>query len=628
MILTDYRFLLDVHETNSQISLSFKQGDTGRVLYITLTENGDIFNIPQNCVAVFTALKPDGTIIFNDCEINGNEIVYTHTAQTAAVTGKVDCELRLYGAGNTLITSPHFTIFVHPTVYFDQIESKDEVNTLTNLIYEASSKLANGEFIPKISVGSVTTLPAGNAASVEVAGTAEAPVLNFGIPQGEQGQAESLIPDTALSTESVRPVQNRVIALAINEQKEALEEHWDSKENPHEVTKTQVGLSEVDNTSDEDKPISKAQQEALDDKVGKEDGKGLSSNDFTDELKEKLEGIEPGANKTESPKDGDISTNLLADKAVSFSKLGDDAKSIAFTNITVPDWAWDESDDSSLYPLRAAIALPDSGVDANYFVDIVFDDESLAMGILGQKASSYDGGFYIYAMAYPEKLVKILTADFTHVEPTTVASEVFGTINVTYAAGKALSCSDGTKTLLAKTASGSWQFGVPNAGAWLVSDGENHEVVEITEPGQVESVDLGDGKLWLYREGDQCTNVTGGWTADGYTWSASTSYSINAGEKNADNMYCQAKGSNSATLLGTAKAIDLTGFSTLRLDGECNFGGIRICTSKAITSSTIVKEAEVAGELDISDLTGSYYIVVSAQNNASRYVRATAISLT
>ena len=69
MIFTDYRFLLDVHDLNSQISLSFKQGDTGRVLYITLTENGDIFNIPQNCVAVFTALKPDGTIIFNDCEI-------------------------------------------------------------------------------------------------------------------------------------------------------------------------------------------------------------------------------------------------------------------------------------------------------------------------------------------------------------------------------------------------------------------------------------------------------------------------------------------------------------------------------------------------------------------------------
>ena len=236
MILTDYRFLLDVHETTSQISLSFKQGDTGRVLYITLTENGDIFNIPQNCVAVFTALKPDGTIIFNDCEINGNEIVYTHTAQTAAVSGKVDCELRLYGAGNTLLTSPHFTIFVHPTVYFDQIESKDEINTLTNLIYEASTKLANGDFVPKISVGHVITLPAGSMATVEMTGTACAPILNFAIPQGDEGQAETLIPDTEINANSTKPVQNKVI-------KEAL----DKKADRVEVPRVAIGTDEPEN---------------------------------------------------------------------------------------------------------------------------------------------------------------------------------------------------------------------------------------------------------------------------------------------------------------------------------------------------------------------------------------------
>ena len=263
MIFTDYRFLLDVHEINSQISLSFKQGDTGRVLYITLTENGDIFNIPQGCVAVFTALKPDGTIIFNDCEINGNEITYTNTAQTAAVTGKVDCELRLYGAGNTLITSPHFTIFVHPTVYADQIESKDEINTLTALISEAGTKLANGDFVPKLSVGTVTTLPAGNVATVDITGTPEAPVINFGIPQGEQGQAESLIPDAELSMDSTKPVQNKVITEALNDQKAAFEEHRDSKENPHGVTKAQVGLGSVDNTADMNKPVSTAQAAAI-----------------------------------------------------------------------------------------------------------------------------------------------------------------------------------------------------------------------------------------------------------------------------------------------------------------------------------------------------------------------------
>ena len=43
------------------------------------------------------------------------------------------------------------------------------------------------------------------------------------------------------------------------------------------LSKTDVGLSNVDNTSDEDKPVSTAQQLALDKKVNKESGKGLIS---------------------------------------------------------------------------------------------------------------------------------------------------------------------------------------------------------------------------------------------------------------------------------------------------------------------------------------------------------------
>lgn len=43
-----------------------------------------------------------------------------------------------------------------------------------------------------------------------------------------------------------------------------LNTHTTNKDNPHEVTKSQVGLGNVDNTSDADKPISTAQQEAFD----------------------------------------------------------------------------------------------------------------------------------------------------------------------------------------------------------------------------------------------------------------------------------------------------------------------------------------------------------------------------
>ena len=46
-----------------------------------------------------------------------------------------------------------------------------------------------------------------------------------------------------------------------------LDKHVADKNNPHEVTKTQVGLGRVDNTSDKEKPISDATQAALDKKV-------------------------------------------------------------------------------------------------------------------------------------------------------------------------------------------------------------------------------------------------------------------------------------------------------------------------------------------------------------------------
>jgi len=63
-----------------------------------------------------------------------------------------------------------------------------------------------------------------------------------------------------------------------------LQAHLINYANPHQVTKSQVGLSNVDNTSDANKPVSTAQQTALDLKVDKITGKGLSTNDLTDML--------------------------------------------------------------------------------------------------------------------------------------------------------------------------------------------------------------------------------------------------------------------------------------------------------------------------------------------------------
>lgn len=54
------------------------------------------------------------------------------------------------------------------------------------------------------------------------------------------------------------------------------------------LAKGDVGLGNVDNTADADKPVSTAQQTALNGKVDKVSGKGLSTNDYTTAEKNKL----------------------------------------------------------------------------------------------------------------------------------------------------------------------------------------------------------------------------------------------------------------------------------------------------------------------------------------------------
>lgn len=65
------------------------------------------------------------------------------------------------------------------------------------------------------------------------------------------------------------------ITSDINAVQTNLETHIINKSNPHEVTKDQVGLGNVDNTSDANKPISNATQTALNGKFSATDGNAL-----------------------------------------------------------------------------------------------------------------------------------------------------------------------------------------------------------------------------------------------------------------------------------------------------------------------------------------------------------------
>ena len=141
-----YRISLDIHSTQSQVSLPVKQGDTSRKVFISLCEGGKPYQIEKDCYAVFSAKKPDGKIIENYCIIADNVIEYTFTKKTTAVSGMLDCEIKLYGGESGLITSPRFTVIVDSRAVSDaEIESSSEFSALDNLYSTTIEAIANAE---------------------------------------------------------------------------------------------------------------------------------------------------------------------------------------------------------------------------------------------------------------------------------------------------------------------------------------------------------------------------------------------------------------------------------------------------------------------------------------------------
>jgi hypothetical protein len=156
--------------------LKAKKGDTGRLLYITLMDGSKPYVITNDCLAVFAAKKADGNILYNECSIIGNTITYAFTPQTTSAVGKAECEVKLYGAENKLLTSARFILLVEDTVYNegDEIEPEKEVSALTALVCEANalimdveSKLANGDFIGPQGVSGVI-VPANGFFALEI----------------------------------------------------------------------------------------------------------------------------------------------------------------------------------------------------------------------------------------------------------------------------------------------------------------------------------------------------------------------------------------------------------------------------------------------------------------------------
>lgn len=143
-----YRFTLDMHTAQSQVSLPVVLNDTARKLYISLAEGGKIYHIVDGCLAVIRIDRPTGTYIEHFCPIEDNtNIVYDFAEHkvTAIVEGLHECEVTLYGLDGGVITTARFSMVVSARVVNrDDVEITDEDWTIIDSIAVEEAKRQAG----------------------------------------------------------------------------------------------------------------------------------------------------------------------------------------------------------------------------------------------------------------------------------------------------------------------------------------------------------------------------------------------------------------------------------------------------------------------------------------------------
>lgn len=127
---------IDINRDVYQI-IEAKQNDIGRFLEINLIDNGLAYNLTGLSAKIY-AIKADNNIIFNNVTIEDttNGVIQVElTSQALAVVGELQCELSIYGADNTVISSHIFVINVLESIRNDStVESANEYTALTQAL--------------------------------------------------------------------------------------------------------------------------------------------------------------------------------------------------------------------------------------------------------------------------------------------------------------------------------------------------------------------------------------------------------------------------------------------------------------------------------------------------------------
>jgi hypothetical protein len=228
-----------------------------RNILITLSDNGKPYSIPSEVRILLKISKPDNTYVYIDEDDadhlfrnDDGTISIILSEQATCVSGICEAELQFITPKETISTRK-FNIIVKKSVINDEeIESVIESNIIQKMIRHLIDFM-NPHKVNKEQVG------LGNVPNV---------ITNDQTPTYEEAEEFENISSGEKLSIAFGKIQKAISSLL---------GHINNFDNPHKTTKSQIQLGNVDNTSDVDKPVSTAQQKAI-------DGAYANSNKYTD----------------------------------------------------------------------------------------------------------------------------------------------------------------------------------------------------------------------------------------------------------------------------------------------------------------------------------------------------------
>lgn len=222
-----------------------------------------------------------------------------------------------------------------------------------------------------------------------------------------------------------------------------------------------------------------------------------------------------------------------------------------------------------------------------------------------------------------------ITADYS-----AIITYFAATIHATYPVGARCYAQLGTKILTAPDRSGTWDCVVDAPGAWIVSyDDWNNttdsQTATITQSGTTVNVSL---LYYLWDHGSPSRRIA--WSSEGYNQREGSPSGGGVLEENT--FMAQGAAGQYEGAIGTVAAIDLTNFNTLLFSAGTTNQSNAVCfiTTKktyfepnAVASYSPIPTDGTARTIDVSKLSGSYYIVFTASSGGNGLTRVFGIYL-